>query len=347
MPNYMTPAGYKKLAEELTRLRTVDRPKVCQEVSDAAAQGDRSENAEYIYGTKRMREIDRRVRFLQKRLDGLLAMDVDAPRATDKAYFGAWVTVEDGDGEERTVRILGPDEVEADKGFISYQSPLGRALLGKRPGDEVVVKSPSGDRAYSVTDVQYGARIALRDPQVRGKVRCWMLRYVPHGLLGALLSLLPAVALLLSLAGCGRGDDRTEIRKLAEHGLSVATPAGWTGGGAGGTYEYRSADGSARLRIAPLEGATATAGLKDAQLLAGTGVTPVSRNLPPSPTRVGALPAERGRFTGNDGRVYDVVAVQTQRGVVLFQTSVTADRATSAEVERLFTMVRQSIQVDK
>lgn len=174
-----------------------------------------------------------------------------------------------------------------------------------------------------------------------------MLRYVPQGLLGTLLSILPAVALLLSLSGCGRGGEPTEIRKLAEYGLSVATPTGWSGGGAGGTYEYRSADGSAKLRIAPLDGVASTVGLKDAQLLAGTGVTPVSRNLPPSPTRVGPLSAERGRFTGNDGRVYDVVAVQTPKGIVLFQTSVTADRATSAEVERLFSTVRQSIQLDK
>lgn len=173
-----------------------------------------------------------------------------------------------------------------------------------------------------------------------------MVRYVPHGVLGPWLSLLPALAVLLSLVGCGRGDERADIRKLSEYGLSVATPGGWSGGGAGGTYEYRSPDGGAKLRIAPLEGVAAPTNLKDTQLLAGTGVTPVSRNLPPSPTRVGALPAERGRFTGNDGRVYDVVAVQTAKGVVLFQTSVSADRPT-AEAERLFNAVRQSIQVDK
>lgn len=172
-----------------------------------------------------------------------------------------------------------------------------------------------------------------------------MLQSVPRGLLGPWLSWLPALAVLLSLAGCGRGDERGEVRKLAEHGLSVATPAGWTGGGAGGTYEYRSPDGGAKLRVAPLEGAATTANLKDAQLLAGTGVTPTARNLPPSPTRVGRLPAARGRFTGNDGRIYDVVAVQTSKGIVLFQTSLSAERPAS-DAERLFTSVRQSIQLD-
>ncbi len=172
-----------------------------------------------------------------------------------------------------------------------------------------------------------------------------MHRYVPRGVLGPWLSWLPALAVLLSLAGCGRGDAQGDVRKLAEHGLSVVTPRGWTGGGAGGTYEYRSPDGGAKLRIAPLEGA-AVATLKDAQLLAGTGVAPTSRDLPPSPTRVGKLPAARGRFTGNDGRVYDVVAVQTSRGVVLFQTSVTTERP-AYDAERLFNAVRQSIQAER
>lgn len=170
---YISRAGHARLVAELSHLRHNERPKIVEEVAAAAAQGDRSENAEYIYGKKRMREIDRRMRFLQRRLDGLLPMDVDAARDTDKAYFGAWVTVEDADGdaEPLTVRILGPDEVDPSGGIISYQSPLGRALLGKRPGDEVTVRSPSGDRTLCVTDVQYGARIALRAGRVREKVR--------------------------------------------------------------------------------------------------------------------------------------------------------------------------------
>jgi hypothetical protein len=154
--------------------------------------------------------------------------------------------------------------------------------------------------------------------------------------------------LILALfAGCGRGQSRGETRKLDEYALTVETPSGWTGGGSGGTYEYRSPDGTGRLRIAPVEGGASLAGLKDAQLLAGTGAQPVTKVFPTSPTKIGTLSAERGRFAANDGRVYDVVAVQTPKGVVLFQTSVSSERASesSADVEKLFTTLRQSIQL--
>lgn len=155
--------------------------------------------------------------------------------------------------------------------------------------------------------------------------------------------LLPILLLLLG-GGCSRDAAQGDTRTFAEHGLSVRTPKGWTGGGAGGTYEFRSADGTARLRIGRLDGAAAVGGLKDAQLLAGTGAVATARSLPPSPTKAGPLPAERARFTANDGRIYDVVAVQTSKGVVLFQASVSAEHA-SAEggVESLFAGIRQSI----
>ncbi|MCC6998757.1 MAG: transcription elongation factor GreB [Deltaproteobacteria bacterium] len=154
MPNYMTPAGYKKLAEELTRLRTVDRPKVCQEVSDAAAQGDRSENAEYIYGKKKLREIDRRMRFLGKRIDAAMVVDPKQKRG-DKVFFGATVVLEDDDGESTTYQLVGEDEIEAKRGRISWRSPIGAALLGKELDDDVKVKTPSGTRKFTIVDVRY------------------------------------------------------------------------------------------------------------------------------------------------------------------------------------------------
>ena len=154
MPNYMTPAGYKKLAEELTRLRTVDRPKVCQEVSDAAAQGDRSENAEYIYGKKKLREIDRRMRFLGKRIDAAMVVDPKQKRG-DKVFFGATVVLEDDDGESTTYQLVGEDEIEAKRGRISWRSPIGAALLGKELDDDVKVKTPNGTRKFTIVDVRY------------------------------------------------------------------------------------------------------------------------------------------------------------------------------------------------
>lgn len=153
-PNYLTPEGAQKLQTELKHLLTVERPRVVQEVSDAAAQGDRSENAEYIYGKKRLREIDRRVRFLTKRLDSAVVVrpgEIDSK----KVRFGAKVTVEDEDGTHKTYRLVGPDEADPNHGKLSYRSPIGRALLAKRVGDVVVVQRPAGDIELEITTVTY------------------------------------------------------------------------------------------------------------------------------------------------------------------------------------------------
>ena len=127
-----------------------------REVADAAALGDRSENAEYIYGKKRLREIDARVRFLTKRLDELTVVR-DAPAGDGKVYFGAWVRLEDGAGDELTYRIVGPDEFDVEAGKISVDSPVGRALLRKEEGDEVMVRRPRGDTVYTILEVRYRA----------------------------------------------------------------------------------------------------------------------------------------------------------------------------------------------
>ncbi len=151
---HITPEGAKKLRAELDQLWTVERPRVTQEVADAAAQGDRSENAEYIYGKRRLREIDRRVRFLSKRLEAVRVVN-EPPTDPNRAFFGAWVTVEDEDGNEKTYRIVGADESDLESGCISIDSPVARALLGKRDGDEVTIKVPKGNVTYSVIGVEY------------------------------------------------------------------------------------------------------------------------------------------------------------------------------------------------
>ena len=122
MPNYLTPEGAKKYADELNKLLTVERPRIVQEVQEAAAQGDRSENAEYTYGKKRLREIDRRVRFLRKRLDGMTIVD-KPPSDRKRVFFGAWVTLEDEQGNETRHRIVGPDEFDQAAGYISMDAP--------------------------------------------------------------------------------------------------------------------------------------------------------------------------------------------------------------------------------
>jgi transcription elongation factor GreB len=151
---YITAEGAKRLRDELEQLWTVERPRVTQEVSDAAAQGDRSENAEYIYGKRRLREIDRRVRFLGKRLEEVVIVS-EAPSAPDRVFFGAWVSVEDEDGAEVEWRIVGADESDVRSRAISVDSPVARALMGKRVGDEVIVKAPRGDVAYTITAIRY------------------------------------------------------------------------------------------------------------------------------------------------------------------------------------------------
>ncbi len=152
--NYITPEGAKKLQEELRDLCARQRPQIVQEVADAAAQGDRSENAEYIYGKKKLREIDRRIHWLTRRLDTVTVV----ARRTDgaeKAYFGATVDVEDEDGEAATYRIVGEDEIDLKLRHISWRSPLGRALLGKREGDTVLLRKPTGTVELTVLSVRY------------------------------------------------------------------------------------------------------------------------------------------------------------------------------------------------
>jgi len=151
---FITPQGAARLKQELDHLWRVLRPQVTQAVQEAAAQGDRSENAEYIYGKRQLREIDRRVRFLRQRLDGMVVVDAP-PSDPSRVFFGAWVRLEDEDGIEAEYRIVGPDEFDAAQGFISMDSPLGRALLRKGLDDEVKVELPGGAKTFVVVSVRY------------------------------------------------------------------------------------------------------------------------------------------------------------------------------------------------
>ena len=152
---YITPEGERRLRAELHQLWKVERPQVTSAVHEAARNGDRSENGDYIYGKRRLREIDSRVRFLNKRLDELKVID-RPPDNTDRIYFGAWVYLEDEAGEEQRWRIVGPDEFDLGRGLLSMDSPMARSLLGKGLDDEVTVRSPSGEKTYYVTDIRYG-----------------------------------------------------------------------------------------------------------------------------------------------------------------------------------------------
>jgi transcription elongation factor GreB len=142
------------MREELDHLWRVVRPQVTQAVQEAAAQGDRSENAEYTYGKRQLREIDRRVRFLRQRLDGMVIVD-KPPSDRSRVFFGAWVKLEDESGQEVEYRIVGPDEFDAAPGYISMDSPLGRALLRKTLDDEVRVEVPGGVKMYVIVGVRY------------------------------------------------------------------------------------------------------------------------------------------------------------------------------------------------
>ena len=153
---YITQEGHARLTAELDDLWRVQRPKVVQAVSEAAALGDRSENAEYIYGKKMLREIDRRVRFLRKRLDGMTVVH-SQPSDTSRIFFGAWVHLEDEDGLEIQLRIVGPDEFDPKRNWISLDSPMARALLRRSEGDEVRVNLPAGERQFVILAVHYGA----------------------------------------------------------------------------------------------------------------------------------------------------------------------------------------------
>lgn len=153
--SYITPEGVETLREELRFLWKEERPRVTRAVSAAAAEGDRSENAEYIYGKKRLREIDRRVRFLVKRLDSLTVVENRLDEIPEKIFFGAWVRLENPDGDEVVYRLVGPDEFDPKRGWISIDSPMGKALLGKAEGDEVLVRRPAGNAFFTVLEVSY------------------------------------------------------------------------------------------------------------------------------------------------------------------------------------------------
>ena len=154
MPTYLTPEGAKKLASELNQLASVDRPRVVQEVADAAAQGDRSENAEYTYGKKKLREIDRRIRFLSKRLDDAVVVKQEEG-AHLEVRFGARVEVVDENEKRSSYLIVGPDEANPSEGRISFQSPLGKALMKRKVGEVVTVQRPAGDIDLEVVAIEY------------------------------------------------------------------------------------------------------------------------------------------------------------------------------------------------
>ena len=151
---YITQAGKEKLQAELDYLWSTKRPKVTKAVQEAAAQGDRSENAEYIYGKKQLREIDSRVRFLQKRLGEVTAV-AEIPADINRVFFGAWVTLEDEQGTRSKYRIVGPDEFDHASDYISMDSPLARALLKKSVDEEVAVRTPAGKTVYTIVKIDY------------------------------------------------------------------------------------------------------------------------------------------------------------------------------------------------
>ncbi len=153
--NYLTPAGYRRLRGELMQLLDGERPKIVEIVSWAAKNGDRSENGDYLYGKKRLREIDRRIRFLTKRLDVAEVADPSLHHGNDQIFFGATVTYANGRGDEKTVTITGVDEADSLKGDVSWVSPIARALIKARVGDEVQFATPGGPQTLEVLEVRY------------------------------------------------------------------------------------------------------------------------------------------------------------------------------------------------
>ena len=158
--NYITPAGYARLRNELLDLIDNERPKVVEAVHWAASNGDRSENGDYLYGKKRLREIDRRIRFLTKRLEIAEVVDPSLHAGSDQVFFGATVTYQDDEGAERTITIMGIDEAQSRESQVSWISPVARALLKARVGDEVQLPTPGGVRSLEVVEVQYPERPA-------------------------------------------------------------------------------------------------------------------------------------------------------------------------------------------
>jgi transcription elongation factor GreB len=152
--NYITPKGLKKLLDELHSLGNIERPELLKTIAWAAALGDRSENADYIYGKKRLREIDRRLRFLTHRIDAAVEIN-PAKQDNIRIQFGATVIIESSESETRKISIVGVDEIDTEKGHISWRSPLGAALLGKEEGDAIEVHTPRGPMSYDVIEVRY------------------------------------------------------------------------------------------------------------------------------------------------------------------------------------------------
>lgn len=152
--NYITPAGLAKLQAELHQLVRIERPEVTKTVAWAAGNGDRSENADYIYGKKRLREIDRRVRFLTHRIDLVVIVD-PGTITSDKVQFGATVTIIDEEGISKSISIVGVDEIDTKKGFISWRSPIGSSLIGKEVGDTIEVRTPKGIITFEIQEISY------------------------------------------------------------------------------------------------------------------------------------------------------------------------------------------------
>jgi transcription elongation factor GreB len=155
--NYITPAGFRHMQDELKQLQQVERPKIVDIVAWAAGNGDRSENGDYIYGKQRLREIDRRTRFLLKRLESAEIVDPARQAHLDRVFFGATVTYETQAGEERTITIVGIDEVDADNGRVSWISPIARALMKAQEGDVVELRTPHGPEPIEVVEIKYSA----------------------------------------------------------------------------------------------------------------------------------------------------------------------------------------------
>lgn len=155
--NYMTPAGYARLKSELEHLLKKERPHIVEVVAWAASNGDRSENGDYLYGKKRLREIDRRIRYLNKRLAASQVVDPTQQQNCEQVFFGATVVIADHTGDEQTYRIVGIDEADAGRGLISWTSPLARSLIKNREGDSIRFQSPSGWREIDIIEVRYEA----------------------------------------------------------------------------------------------------------------------------------------------------------------------------------------------
>lgn len=155
--NYITPAGFRRMQDELKHLQSTERPRVVEIVAWAAGNGDRSENGDYIYGKQRLREIDRRCRFLLKRMEAAEVVDPARQQHLDRVFFGATVTYANKEGDERTVTIVGVDEVDADNGRVSWISPIARALMKAQEGEIVELRTPHGPEPIEVVEIRYGA----------------------------------------------------------------------------------------------------------------------------------------------------------------------------------------------